>query len=84
MKLRRKRRAVKKKDEFKDGLLRMMMMVLSRRKNNCMTKERDATATRKLAEPKLTQREEEEAVQRSNALEEDGIGAIRKVSRQEY
>ncbi|KAL7192227.1 hypothetical protein ACSBR2_024134 [Camellia fascicularis] len=47
-------------------------------------KERDAAATRKLAEPKLTQREEEEAVRRSNALEEDDIGAIRKVSRQEY
>ncbi|GMP86373.1 hypothetical protein CsSME_00039170 [Camellia sinensis var. sinensis] len=49
-----------------------------------MTKERDAAATRKLAKPKLTQREEEEAVQRSNALEKDGIGAIKKVSRQEY
>ena len=49
-----------------------------------MTKERDAAATKKLAEPKLTQREEEEVVQRSNALEKDDIRVIRKVSRQEY
>ncbi|THG00623.1 hypothetical protein TEA_029636 [Camellia sinensis var. sinensis] len=48
-----------------------------------MTKERDAAATRKISEPKLTQKEEKEAVQWSNALEEDGIGAIKKVSRQE-
>ncbi|XP_057473852.1 pre-mRNA-splicing factor ATP-dependent RNA helicase DEAH1 [Actinidia eriantha] len=47
-------------------------------------KERDASATRKLTEPKPTKREEEEAVRRSNALEEDGIDTLRKVSRQEY
>ncbi|KAK3021017.1 hypothetical protein RJ639_045148, partial [Escallonia herrerae] len=47
-------------------------------------KERDAAGTRKLAEPKLTRKAEEESIRRSNALEQDEIGALRKVSRQEY
>ncbi|GAB4845413.1 Pre-mRNA-splicing factor ATP-dependent RNA helicase DEAH1 [Ancistrocladus abbreviatus] len=47
-------------------------------------RERDAVRTRKLTEPKLTQKEEEEAIRRSNALELDDISALRKVSRQEY
>ncbi|XP_065629546.1 pre-mRNA-splicing factor ATP-dependent RNA helicase DEAH1 [Quercus suber] len=47
-------------------------------------RERDAIGTRKLTESKLTRREEEEAIRRSNALEQDGIGTLRKVSRQEY
>ncbi|XP_030938377.1 pre-mRNA-splicing factor ATP-dependent RNA helicase DEAH1-like isoform X1 [Quercus lobata] len=47
-------------------------------------RERDAIGTRKLTESKLTRREEEEAIRRSNALEQDGIGSLRKVSRQEY
>ncbi|XP_043805507.1 pre-mRNA-splicing factor ATP-dependent RNA helicase DEAH1 isoform X2 [Manihot esculenta] len=48
-------------------------------------RERDAAGTRKLTEPKLTKKEaEEEAFRRSQALEEDGIGTLRKVSRQEY
>ncbi|KAL7002826.1 Pre-mRNA-splicing factor ATP-dependent RNA helicase DEAH1, partial [Sarracenia purpurea var. burkii] len=47
-------------------------------------KERDAAATRKLAEPKSTKREKEEATRRSNALEQDDMEALRKVSRQEY
>ncbi|XP_055804870.1 pre-mRNA-splicing factor ATP-dependent RNA helicase DEAH1-like isoform X3 [Solanum dulcamara] len=47
-------------------------------------KERDAAGTRKLAEPKLTRKEEEEAIRRSDALERDDIGPLRKVSRQEY
>ncbi|KAL2319809.1 hypothetical protein Fmac_028778 [Flemingia macrophylla] len=45
---------------------------------------RDAAGTRKLTEPKLTQREEEEAIRRSKAAEQDDIHALRKVSRQEY
>ncbi|XP_031371555.1 pre-mRNA-splicing factor ATP-dependent RNA helicase DEAH1 [Punica granatum] len=47
-------------------------------------RERDAAGTRKLAEPKLTRKEEEEALRRSNALESDGTEALRKVSRWEY
>lgn len=47
-------------------------------------RERDASRTRKLTEPKLSRKEEEEAIRRSNALEQDDIGALRKVSRQEY
>ncbi|XP_055825155.1 pre-mRNA-splicing factor ATP-dependent RNA helicase DEAH1-like isoform X2 [Solanum dulcamara] len=47
-------------------------------------RERDAAGTRKLAEPKLTRKEEEEAIRRSDALEQDDIGSLRKVSRQEY
>ncbi|XVF50023.1 hypothetical protein PTKIN_Ptkin04bG0062300 [Pterospermum kingtungense] len=47
-------------------------------------RERDAAATRKLMEPKLSRKEEEEAIRRSNALEQDDINSLRKVSRQEY
>ncbi|CAI0422630.1 unnamed protein product [Linum tenue] len=47
-------------------------------------RERDAAATRKLAEPKLTKKEEGEMIRRANALENDGIDTLRKVSRQEY
>ncbi|CAK8572444.1 unnamed protein product [Lathyrus sativus] len=47
-------------------------------------KERDAAGTRKLTEQKLTRKEEEEAVRRSNAAEQDDIHSLRKFSRQEY
>ncbi|KAJ1406256.1 RNA helicase, DEAD-box type, Q motif [Sesbania bispinosa] len=47
-------------------------------------RERDAAGTRKLTEPKLTRKEEEEAIRRSNAAEQDDIRTLRKVSRQEY
>ncbi|XP_057952241.1 pre-mRNA-splicing factor ATP-dependent RNA helicase DEAH1-like isoform X2 [Malania oleifera] len=47
-------------------------------------RERDAAGTRKLTEPKLTRKEEEEAVRRSNVLEQNDILDLRKVSRQEY
>ncbi|XWS60471.1 hypothetical protein CRYUN_Cryun07bG0039200 [Craigia yunnanensis] len=47
-------------------------------------RERDAAATRKLMEPKLSRKEEEEAIRRSKALEQDDINSLRKVSRQEY
>ncbi|MED6192049.1 Pre-mRNA-splicing factor ATP-dependent RNA helicase DEAH1 [Stylosanthes scabra] len=47
-------------------------------------KERDAAGTRKLTEHKLTRREEEEAIRRSTAQENDDIQPLRKVSRQEY
>ncbi|VFQ64111.1 unnamed protein product [Cuscuta campestris] len=47
-------------------------------------RERDAASTRKLTEKKLSKKEEEEAIRRSNALEQDEIGTLRKVSRQEY
>lgn len=43
-------------------------------------RERDAAGTRKLAEPKLTRKEEEEAIRRSDALERDDIGALRLVT----
>ncbi|XP_027123535.1 pre-mRNA-splicing factor ATP-dependent RNA helicase DEAH1 [Coffea arabica] len=47
-------------------------------------RERDAAGTRKLTEQKLTKKEEEEAIRRSQALENDEIETLRKVSRQEY
>lgn len=47
-------------------------------------RERDAAGTRKLTEQKLTKKEEEEAIRRSKALENDEIETLRKVSRQEY
>ncbi|KAG5618485.1 hypothetical protein H5410_018309 [Solanum commersonii] len=37
-----------------------------------------------LAETKLTRKEEEEAIRRADALEQDDIGSLRKVSRREY
>ncbi|KAL6501384.1 Pre-mRNA-splicing factor ATP-dependent RNA helicase DEAH1 [Orobanche gracilis] len=46
-------------------------------------RERDAAGTRKLTEQNLTKKEEE-AIRRSDALENDGIGTLREVSRQEY
>ncbi|KAK2441771.1 pre-mRNA-splicing factor ATP-dependent RNA helicase DEAH1 [Trifolium repens] len=47
-------------------------------------RERDAAATRKLTEHKLTRKEEEEAIRRSKAAEQDDMHALRKYSRQEY
>ncbi|GAB2227982.1 hypothetical protein Droror1_Dr00009811 [Drosera rotundifolia] len=47
-------------------------------------RERDAAGTRNLTEPKLTQKEEDEAKRRSEALEQDDVAVLRKVSRQEY
>ncbi|KAJ9565366.1 hypothetical protein OSB04_001332 [Centaurea solstitialis] len=47
-------------------------------------REKDAAKTTKLTEQKLSKREEEEAIRRASALEQDDIGALRKVSRQEY
>ncbi|KAE8008444.1 hypothetical protein FH972_004955 [Carpinus fangiana] len=47
-------------------------------------RERDTAATRKLTEPKLLRREKEEAMRRSDALEKNGLEALRRVSRQEY
>ncbi|RXH96420.1 hypothetical protein DVH24_008924 [Malus domestica] len=47
-------------------------------------RERDTTATRKLTERKLSKKEEEEAIRRTNAFEKDDIEDLRKVSRQEY
>ncbi|XP_070683203.1 pre-mRNA-splicing factor ATP-dependent RNA helicase DEAH1-like isoform X1 [Malus domestica] len=47
-------------------------------------RERDTTATRKLTERKLSKKEEEEAIRRTNAFEKNDIEDLRKVSRQEY
>ncbi|KAF6165161.1 hypothetical protein GIB67_000745 [Kingdonia uniflora] len=47
-------------------------------------RERDAAGTRKLTESKLSRKEEEEVIRRSNALEKDETEMLRKVSRQEY
>ncbi|GFQ04335.1 putative pre-mRNA-splicing factor ATP-dependent RNA helicase dhx16 [Phtheirospermum japonicum] len=47
-------------------------------------RERDAAGTRKVTDQKLTKKEEEEAIRRSKALEDDGMETLRKVSRQEY
>ncbi|KAM7269789.1 hypothetical protein ACFE04_025286 [Oxalis oulophora] len=47
-------------------------------------RERDKAGTRKLTEKKLSRKEEEEAIRRSKAMENDELEALRKVSRQEY
>lgn len=47
-------------------------------------RERDAAATRKMTDKKMSKREEEEAIRRSKALENDEMEELRKVSRQEY
>ncbi|KAG9129541.1 hypothetical protein Leryth_023271 [Lithospermum erythrorhizon] len=47
-------------------------------------RQRDAASTRKLTERKLSKREEEEAIRRSNALVKDEMDILRKSSRQEY
>ncbi|KAJ9563646.1 hypothetical protein OSB04_008806 [Centaurea solstitialis] len=47
-------------------------------------REKDAAKTTKLTEQKLSKREEEEAIRRASALEQDDVGSLRKVSRQEY
>ncbi|XP_010939275.1 pre-mRNA-splicing factor ATP-dependent RNA helicase DEAH1 isoform X1 [Elaeis guineensis] len=47
-------------------------------------RERDAATTRKLMEPKLTKKEEEEIIRRSQALEQNDTLELRKVSRQVY
>ncbi|KAJ8451438.1 hypothetical protein Cgig2_017829 [Carnegiea gigantea] len=58
-------------------------------------RERDAARTQKLTEPKMSKKEEgmldkcpsaahKAAIRRSNALQKDGLEALRKVSRQEY
>ncbi|PIA63011.1 hypothetical protein AQUCO_00200792v1 [Aquilegia coerulea] len=47
-------------------------------------RERDTAATRKLTEPKLSRKEEEEVIRRSNAMEHKDRQTLRKVSRQEY
>ncbi|KAG1347828.1 pre-mRNA-splicing factor ATP-dependent RNA helicase DEAH1 [Cocos nucifera] len=47
-------------------------------------RERDAAATRKLMEPKLTKKEEEEIIRRSQAFEQNDTSELRKVSRQVY
>lgn len=47
-------------------------------------RDRDTARTRKLTEQKLSKKEQEEALRRANALEEDDLNSLRKVSRQEY
>ncbi|KAI4306384.1 hypothetical protein L6164_029666 [Bauhinia variegata] len=47
-------------------------------------RERYAAGTRKLTEPKLTRKEVEEAMRRSNAAARDDVQTLRKVSRREY
>ncbi|KAH1264470.1 Pre-mRNA-splicing factor ATP-dependent RNA helicase DEAH1 [Glycine max] len=48
-------------------------------------RERDEAVTRKLVtEPRLTRKEKEEAIRRSNAAENDDIQTLRNFSRQEY
>ncbi|KAL9243279.1 hypothetical protein vseg_017186 [Gypsophila vaccaria] len=47
-------------------------------------KEKDAARTKKLTEPKLSKKERDEAIRRSNAQDQDDTSVLRKVSRQEY
>ncbi|GLT46148.1 hypothetical protein SLA2020_199250 [Shorea laevis] len=47
-------------------------------------REKYKAGTRKLMEPKLTRKEKEEAIWRSNAQEQNDIGSLREASRREY
>ncbi|KAK4359289.1 hypothetical protein RND71_021518 [Anisodus tanguticus] len=47
-------------------------------------RERDVVRTRKLAEPKLSRKDEEEAFRKSNAVGRDDIRTFREVSRRQY
>lgn len=79
-----KRRTSKDMDDGSDSEEERLRDQIEKEQLEQHLRERDAAATRKLTEPKLTRKEEEEAIRRSNALEKDDIEYLRKVSRQEY
>ncbi|ERM99915.1 pre-mRNA-splicing factor ATP-dependent RNA helicase DEAH1 [Amborella trichopoda] len=47
-------------------------------------REKDAARTRKTTEPTLSRKEQEEAIRRAKALEQNDLATLRQVSRQEY
>ncbi|KAF4392626.1 hypothetical protein F8388_003046 [Cannabis sativa] len=60
---------------------------IAQRENQRLVKRRansDEDDDSELTEPKLSKKDEEEAIRRSNALEEDDLDTLRKFSRQEY
>ncbi|KAJ4713153.1 ATP-dependent RNA helicase [Melia azedarach] len=79
-----KRRTSKDEDDGSDSEEERLRDQREREQLEQHIRERDAAATRKLTEPKLTRKEEEEAIRRSNALEKDDMEYLRKVSRREY
>ncbi|XP_044476789.1 pre-mRNA-splicing factor ATP-dependent RNA helicase DEAH1-like [Mangifera indica] len=79
-----KKRTSKDEDDDSDSEEERLRDQRERQQLEQHIRERDAVSTRKLTEPKLSQKEEEEAIQRSNALEKDQMEYLRKVSRQEY
>ncbi|KAF3438116.1 hypothetical protein FNV43_RR20872 [Rhamnella rubrinervis] len=81
---RRVKRRISSDDDDSESEEEMLRDQREREQLEQNLRERDAAATRKLAEPKLTKREEDEAIRRSKALEKNDTDDLRKVSRQEY
>ncbi|XP_031258562.1 pre-mRNA-splicing factor ATP-dependent RNA helicase DEAH1 isoform X3 [Pistacia vera] len=79
-----KRRTSKDEDDDSDSEEERLRDQREREQLEQHIRERDAAATRKLTETKLSRKEEEEAIQRSNALEKNEMEYLRKISRREY
>ncbi|KAL4036181.1 hypothetical protein IC575_004908 [Cucumis melo] len=78
-----KRRASSSEDDSSESEEERLRDQREREQLERNIRERDAAGTKKLTEQKLS-RKEEEAIRRSEALENNGIDTLRKVSRQEY
>ncbi|XP_008453258.1 pre-mRNA-splicing factor ATP-dependent RNA helicase DEAH1 [Cucumis melo] len=79
-----KRRASSSEDDSSESEEERLRDQREREQLERNIRERDAAGTKKLTEQKLSRKEEEEAIRRSEALENNGIDTLRKVSRQEY
>ncbi|KAL5752131.1 hypothetical protein ACOSQ2_022638 [Xanthoceras sorbifolium] len=79
-----KRRTSKNEDDGSESEEERLRDQREREQLEQHMKERDVAVTRKLMEPKLSRKDEEEAIRRSNAKEKDEIEYLRKISRQEY
>ncbi|KAI9157058.1 hypothetical protein LWI28_016246 [Acer negundo] len=79
-----KRRTSKNEDDGSESEEERMRDQREREQLEQHLRERDVAATRKLMEPKLSRKEEEEVIRRSNAQETNEIEYLRKISRQEY
>ncbi|CAN1351274.1 Pre-mRNA-splicing factor ATP-dependent RNA helicase DEAH1 [Linum perenne] len=79
-----KRRTSKDEDDGSESEEEILRDQMEREQLERNLRERDAASTRKLAEPKLSKKEEDERIRRTNVLENDGIDTLRKVSRREY
>ncbi|KAK2658288.1 hypothetical protein Ddye_004821 [Dipteronia dyeriana] len=79
-----KRRTSKNEDDGSESEEERMRDQREREQLEQHLRERDVAATRKLMEPKLSRKAEEEVIRRSNAQEKNEIEYLRKISRQEY